>query len=315
MGKNFKQRFLDVERKANCCGEFKSVSSDLTIDTTPITGGSTGYPLYHKSGNVVGEFTGAYFDTVNNRVGIGTTTPAGKLHVKGVGTDVIAQFNSALGSNYMKLLGNGNSLITGAYHEIGKVSNPTTTLKLNSPESWIIMPNGDWLNLMSGFGIATWVSSSKSMELDLNGLTIYGTVLKGANANGLIVQGSGLKLSFYGGTPITKPLNKVAPEVLQDLGLVNTATYAVEDTGTTISFFRPTIYNSPTMPATGNITYTLIAGSKIGVVQKLYHNHSTAPTFPAGTVLVTGNYVTSTLNIIELEWVSGTRVEIRIAQG
>jgi len=102
-------KFLAV--KADESGtEFKSVSSDLTIDTTPITGGSTGYPLYHKSGNVVGEFTGAYFDTVNNRVGIGTTTPAGRLHVKGVGnlvTDVIAQFNSANGSNYMKMLGNG----------------------------------------------------------------------------------------------------------------------------------------------------------------------------------------------------------------
>ena len=48
-------KFLAV--KADESGtEFKPVSSDLKIDTTPITGGSTGYPLYHKSGNVVGEF-------------------------------------------------------------------------------------------------------------------------------------------------------------------------------------------------------------------------------------------------------------------
>ena len=112
MGKNFKQRFLDVERKANCCG---SAKTNITIDTTPITGGATGYPLYHKSGNVVGEFTGAYFDTVNNRVGIGTTTPAGTLHVKGAGnlaTDVVAQFNSANGtSGVFKVNGDGSFTI------------------------------------------------------------------------------------------------------------------------------------------------------------------------------------------------------------
>ena len=107
-------KFLAV--KADESGtEFKSVSSDLTIDTTPITGGATGYPLYHKSGNVVGEFTGAYFDTVNNRVGIGTTTPAGILHVKGAGnlaTDVVAQFNSANGtSGVFKVNGDGSFTI------------------------------------------------------------------------------------------------------------------------------------------------------------------------------------------------------------
>ena len=312
MGKNFKQRFLDVERKANCCGG----KSSFEVGTTPVING-TDKRIFYQSSSKVSQSSDLTFDGVNLGVGLNGASATARLDVKGVGnlgSDVIAQFNSANSSNYMKVLGNGNSLITGAHHDIGKVSNPTTTLRLNSPESWITMPNGDWLNLMSGFGIATWVYSSKSMELDLNGLTIYGAFLKGANADGLTVQGSGLKLSFYGGTPITKPLNKVAPEVLQDLGLVDTATYAVTNTGSFISFVKPTIYNTNASPATSNVTYNL-TDAKIGVVQKLYHNNSTPPTFPAGSVLVTGNYVPSTLNIIELEWVSGTRVEYRIAQG
>lgn len=79
-------------------------------------------------------------------------------------------------------------------------------------------------------------------------------------------------------------------------------------TGTTISFARPQIWNSPSSPATGNITDSL-TGAVIGTVQKIYHNSGTAPTFPAGWVLLSGTYTTSTLNIIYAEWVSGTRVE------
>lgn len=97
-----------------------------------------------------------------------------------------------------------------------------------------------------------------------------------------------------------------------DIGMKSDNTTAT--TGDVISFVKSQVYNSPASPETGNITYDLI-GAKIGIVQKLYHNSATPPAFPPDTVLVTGNYVPSTLNIIELDWVSGTRVEIRIAQG
>jgi len=80
-------------------------------------------------------------------------------------------------------------------------------------------------------------------------------------------------------------------------------------TGVAIAFTSSLVYNSPASPATGNITDNL-TGAKIGIIQKIYHNHSVAPTVPAGWVkLGTGAYTTSTLNIIYAEWVSGTRVE------
>lgn len=83
---------------------------------------------------------------------------------------------------------------------------------------------------------------------------------------------------------------------------------AIATTGTMIEFAIPIIYNSPTSPGTGNITDAL-TGSSIGIVQKIYHQQGTVPTFPAGWVLLRGTYNTSTLNIIYAEWVSGTRVE------
>ena len=130
---------------ANINGVVKQITTGegtVTIDTTPITGGATGYPLYHKSGNVVGEFTGAYFDTVNNRVGIRTTTPAGTLHVKGVGnlvTDVIARFEAPSGDGF-SFLGDGSmrGLLAYVYQqELGMYRTVNNYVKLYREEDRI----------------------------------------------------------------------------------------------------------------------------------------------------------------------------------
>jgi len=89
---------------------------------------------------------------------------------------------------------------------------------------------------------------------------------------------------------------------------------ATATTGSVISFASSQIYNSVASPSTSNITDDL-TGAKIGIVQKIYHNHSVAPTFPVGWVRMgSGDYVTSVLNVIFCEWVSGTRVEYWINQ-
>ena len=90
--------------------------------------------------------------------------------------------------------------------------------------------------------------------------------------------------------------------------------YAVAATGVVITFDAPKVYNTHTAPATGNITNNL-TGAKMGVIQKIYHNHTIAPSMPAGWVLVgEGFYVPQTLNIISAEWVEGTRVEYWVTQ-
>jgi len=89
---------------------------------------------------------------------------------------------------------------------------------------------------------------------------------------------------------------------------------ATATTGAVISFVTPQVYNSIASPTTSNITDNL-TGAIIGVVQKIYHNHSVAPTFPAGWVRRgDGEYVVSTLNIIYAEWSTGTTVEYWISQ-
>jgi hypothetical protein len=88
---------------------------------------------------------------------------------------------------------------------------------------------------------------------------------------------------------------------------------AVATTGSEILFVTPQIYNSPASPSTANITNDL-TGARIGVIQKIYHNHSVAPTVPGGWVLIGGTYTVSVLNIIYAEWVGSSRVEYWIIQ-
>jgi hypothetical protein len=89
---------------------------------------------------------------------------------------------------------------------------------------------------------------------------------------------------------------------------------AVARTGAVIAFDVDAVYNSIASPSSSNITYDL-TGARLKIVQKVYHNSGTAPTFPVGSVLRgTGGYLTSTLNIIYIEWSVGTTVEYWITQ-
>ena len=89
----------------------------------------------------------------------------------------------------------------------------------------------------------------------------------------------------------------------------------VSTTGSVISFATPQVYNTTASPSSSNFTDDL-TGARIGVIQKIYSNKDTTPTFPAGWVLIGANtYTSSVLNIIYAEWVSGSRVEYWIVKG
>lgn len=93
------------------------------------------------------------------------------------------------------------------------------------------------------------------------------------------------------------------------------ANKASANSGIDISFRTPEVYNTRSSAGTGNITgdYT---NAIIGVVQKVYHNDSVAPTVPATWIkLGTGTYTPSTLNIIYVEWTSSNIAEYWIVKG
>jgi hypothetical protein len=86
---------------------------------------------------------------------------------------------------------------------------------------------------------------------------------------------------------------------------------AIQATGTLIDFEVRKIFNTSLIPATGNITNDL-TDPKLGVIQKIYHQDSSVPTFPAGWFLMDGVYMINSLNIIYAEFSESTRVEYRI---
>jgi hypothetical protein len=118
-----------------------SGSSSLAIGTTPITSGTIGRVLFEGTGNVLQQSTNLFWDITNNRLGIGTATPANPLDVNGtarvsgeltvntvniglgagaqpqncrVGQSALAanttgNFNVALGSGALNLNSSGNS--------------------------------------------------------------------------------------------------------------------------------------------------------------------------------------------------------------
>lgn len=85
-------------------------------------------------------------------------------------------------------------------------------------------------------------------------------------------------------------------------------------TGTVIAFDAQAQYGTPAAPETGNITYDA-TGAKLGTVQVIYHNHSTAPTVPGDWFLMDNSrYILSTLNVIFARQSTGDRVEYWITQ-
>lgn len=89
---------------------------------------------------------------------------------------------------------------------------------------------------------------------------------------------------------------------------------AAQATTSEIIFSSPLIWEDYYTPKTGNITADL-TDARLGVVQKIYHEDGSEPTFPAGWVLIgSGTYDTTVLNIIYAEWVGDSRVEYWIVQ-
>jgi hypothetical protein len=84
-------------------------------------------------------------------------------------------------------------------------------------------------------------------------------------------------------------------------------------TGAVIAFDDLAVYNSFSSPTASNITNDL-TGAKIGIVQKIYSNKATEPTYPAGWVKLSGTYTNSVTNIIYAEWCEGSRVEYWIVE-
>lgn len=90
--------------------------------------------------------------------------------------------------------------------------------------------------------------------------------------------------------------------------------YILESTGTEIHFDRRREYGTATASESSDFTSDFTE-SKKGIVQKIYHNNSSEPTFPISWVKLQGDYEINELNIIYAVWAGDVRVEYWIIKG
>jgi len=214
--------------------------------------------------------------------------------------------------------------VTGDYVINGGLTANTmsATTYQNLPISGVT--GGTGISATTSNGVVTITNTSPNQTVTISGGTniqiagIYPNF--GVNFTGTTGGGGGDYLPLSGGTVTgaTNFTNGLIANTISGgtyVGDGSQLNVANPSTGTTITFTAGTIYNSPTSVATGNISGNT-TNAKIGIVQKIYHNDSVAPTFnPSGWVkLGIGTYTTSTLNVIYAEWISGTRIEYWITQ-
>jgi hypothetical protein len=58
-----------------------TIATGLTVGTTPIASGTIGRVLFQGTGNVLQQSSSLFWDSTNNRLGIGTETPANPLEI------------------------------------------------------------------------------------------------------------------------------------------------------------------------------------------------------------------------------------------
>lgn len=291
--------------------------NDLTNTITLTDNTDTNFNTY------INAFSGL---TVNGNVGIGITSPSTKLHVSqgmsifdtlSSGQKTIAKFTNSNGAN-IRIGHQSTSIPIISYENFGlrfgtsfsdnnAISN--TALVLTSDSSvgigGIINPT-EKLHVSGNALITGSLTADTVSATTISADTLYGD---GSNLTGISTE----DIFVTGGTYSTGTISLLRNDG-NFVNITGVTNYPIYVTGNTVSFDSQYFYNSRTSPGTGNITEDL-TDAKLGVVQKIYHNDVSLPSFPSGWILVgSGTYTIGVLNIIMCEWIGGTSVEYWILQ-
>jgi lysophospholipase L1-like esterase len=165
----------------------------------------------------------------------------------------------------------------------------------------------------------TWINATYPTGLKIdpsvgwNNATMLSSDTVHPNATGYLFIAK--KIIDSGFITPPNPLKKLLPIPRPLVPYINDLSIPTQSIGGTIIFFnQPMVYGTSVTAETANITNDL-TDAKVGIIQKIYHTSGTAPTYPAGWVLIgSGVYSTTVQNKIYAEFVGGTRVEYWITQ-
>jgi hypothetical protein len=150
-----------------------TISTGITIGTTAITSGTVGRVLFEGTGNVVQESANLFWDNTNNRLGIGSSSPSGLVHLFASANTVLLNFarasNNATKAGWFQVDASDNVVYT------------STNGALDFKTNW---NGGTQLSTM-------YLNSNGTVGIGTSTLTT-GTPLtiQGASNNGLTIRGN-----------------------------------------------------------------------------------------------------------------------------
>ena len=117
--------------------EWATISSGLTIGTTPISSGVAGRVLFQNGGNVVGQDSSLFWDNTNKRLGVGATPATNaRLDIRAQGalsTDIAFRVrNSADTGNLFQINGDGSVFGNGGGGLVQNTAFGSEALKANT---------------------------------------------------------------------------------------------------------------------------------------------------------------------------------------
>lgn len=194
-------------------------ASKLAIGSTPIVSGTVGRLLFQGTGNVLSQPSSLFYDAVNNRLGIGTTTPGASLDVVYEST-----FQSRIdmyGTLYM-------------YNNITSLS------------------GNIWLS--DGYAIGDWGTGNNRIEFYNNRMSFFGNGnealrIVGSTGNLLVntVTDAGFRLDVNGTARVNAQLevnstNSTQGILLKHFALATTATQIYYNSPDAVTYFD-TLFN------------------------------------------------------------------------
>jgi hypothetical protein len=153
-----------------------TISTGITIGTTAITSGTNGRFLF-DDGGVVSETNGAFWDKVNGRFGLGTSSPSVKLDI--IGTGELTRFGSSLNywafsslyspvDNKLEMVNQG-----GIYYRTKLVNNTyDTRLLIGDYQSFLSFgsySNQQRLTIRDNGNVLIGTTTDAGFKLDVNG--------------------------------------------------------------------------------------------------------------------------------------------------
>jgi len=291
--------------------------SGLTVGTTPISSGTNGRVLFQGTGNVLQQSSSLFWDSTNNRLGIGTSTPFWGLHYNTDGGLNVGMFSSFGNTNTFESLlyllkGRGTQAspsavlsgdnlgslrIAGQYSSI--VGQYTTGAKIEgvATENWSLSANGTYLGfhttttgtasvvermrIFANGNIGINTTTDAGFRLDVNGTArVQGSTTIAASSN------FGLNITRSGTSGIAEQIYNSAGTTY--LGADSSAGAFLFTNGLPYASFFGNGANYPTQFGTnGAIRMTIFAGGNVGI------NTTTDAGFKLdvnGTARVSGNF-------------------------